>query len=380
MKIAFIGHKGYPATYGGIEKVAEELVNRLSSRGHECLVYSRKYYSEPIESPNKNIKRILIGGIRTKRFDTLSHTFLSLIDVIKRDVDIVTIHSYGNSILNFIPKLFGKIVVVHLHGFEFYSKKFSAFERNTILRLPLFTLKHFSDSITSVSIDDKRKLEELKIDSIYIPNGIDSQYGELGTIKHNDKKYFLFVGRIVHQKGIEYLIEAFNKLNSDNYELLIVGDHSNLTDYYNSLIKLANNNPSIKFLGYKYGKELADLYANAYAVVIPSEGEANPMVLLESLSLKKLVIASDIVAIKNVAGDYVLYFENRSSEDLYNKLKYVIENPRVKESFEKRLQENDFKKKYNWENIINKYENLFQNLLEKKTREKLNKKTSRPLL
>jgi glycosyltransferase involved in cell wall biosynthesis len=316
MKIAFIGHKGYPATYGGIEKVAEEMINRLADRGHECLVYSRKYYSTPIENQNKNIKRILINGIRTKRLDTLSHTFLSLLDVLRRDVDIVTIHSYGNSIFNFIPKMFGKKVVVHLHGFEFFSKKFTVLERNTILKLPMLTLKYFSDAVTSVSYENNEFLKKYNINSVYISNGIDSKYGEAGDVIKAEKKYFLFVGRIVYQKGIEYLIDAFNRLNREDYELKIVGDHTHLSDYYNNLVKMANNNPAIQFLGYKYGKELADLYTNAHAIVIPSEGEANPMVLLESLSLKKLVIASDIVAIKHVADDYVIYFKSKSSEDL----------------------------------------------------------------
>ena len=46
MKIAMIGQKGIPATYGGIERHVEELTTRVVERGHEVTVYCRPYYSQ----------------------------------------------------------------------------------------------------------------------------------------------------------------------------------------------------------------------------------------------------------------------------------------------------------------------------------------------
>jgi glycosyltransferase involved in cell wall biosynthesis/peptidoglycan/xylan/chitin deacetylase (PgdA/CDA1 family) len=363
MKIAFIGHKGYPSLYGGVEKVVEEIVNRLADRGHECLVYCREHYSHEDYTPGKNIERVIVKGWKTRRLDTLSHTFLSLLDVLKRDVDIITIHSFGNAILNFIPKLKGIPVTLHLHGFEWGQKRFNFLERNVLLRLPLITLKLFSDSITSVSMLQHKELLERKIYNSYLPNGVDIKKKTIESSYVHSEKYILYVGRIAIQKGIEYLIKAFNLQINHGFKLKIVGDHEHAEKYYNTLLTLAKGNENIEFLGYKYGNELNQLYAKAYCVVIPSESEECPMVLLEALAFNKCIIGSRIPGIYHIAKDNIIYFENKDHIDLSNKLKDVCYDEKIKNTYEENLKNRDWMNEFNWESIVDRYEDMYQSLV-----------------
>lgn len=361
MKIAFIGHKGYPSLYGGVEKVVEEIVNRMAERGHRCLVYSRSHYINE-RTERENVENIIVKGIKTRRLDTLSHTLLALYDVIKRDVDVIAIHSFGNAILNFIPKIFGIPVAMHLHGFEWGQHRFNYLERKVLLKLPLITLRYFSDCITTVSVDQHKELNKRKIKNILLPNGVTINSNKITNSNGQKEKYILYVGRIAYQKGIEYLIQAFNQLDLKDLKLKIVGGHEHAERYYNLLLELSKNNNRIEFLGYKYGAELNEIYKNAFAVVIPSESEECPMVLLESLSFRKCIIASKIPGIYNIADNNVIYFENKNYFDLASKLKEVYQNQILKKEYENKVNKMDMTQ-FDWETIVEHYEKLYHHII-----------------
>lgn len=361
MKIAFIGHKGYPSLYGGVEKVVEEIANRMAERGHQCYVYSRSHYTQDTITRN-NITNIIIKGIKSRRLDTLSHTFLSLLDVIKRDVDVVAIHSFGNAILNFIPKIFGIPVALHLHGFEWGQTRFNFIERKILLRLPIMTLKKYSDAITTVSIEQHKELNRRRIKNILIPNGVSRNNNHRILKKVDHDIYILYVGRIAYQKGIDTLIKAYIECSFYDMKLKIVGGHEHAEKYYNHLLELATGNKNIEFMGYKYGEELAEIYRNAFAIVIPSESEECPMVLLESLSFNKCIIASKIPGIYNIAEDNVIYFENKNHFDLADKLKRVYKNQIIRNEYEFRVSKLDMHK-FDWDSIVDEYEKLYHHVI-----------------
>ena len=102
MKIAMIGQKGVPATYGGIERHVEEVGARLVERGHEVLVYTRPYYS-PGSSPYRGMRRLPRPSIRTKHLDTATHALVAGVDVLLRGVDLVHFHALGPSALSWLP-------------------------------------------------------------------------------------------------------------------------------------------------------------------------------------------------------------------------------------------------------------------------------------
>src|SRR5882672_7247442 len=98
MKIAILGTRGIPANYGGFETFAEQLGTRLAERGHQVTVYGRKHYSTVNEKFYHGVELVTLPTIRHKYFDTIIHTFLSVLHASPRNYDIILICNAANSI------------------------------------------------------------------------------------------------------------------------------------------------------------------------------------------------------------------------------------------------------------------------------------------
>ena len=225
----------------------------------------------------------------------------------------------------------------------------------SIIRLTSWAL----DGVTTVS---KSQLTELNLayhsNASIISNGIDYIDVELN---YNPQNYILFVGRIVQEKGIDILIDAFNKISEDNphFLLKIVGPPVYSDNYIQMLYKKAEQNNRIEFLGAKYGNELNKLYENAYCIVIPSLIEAFSIVLLEALLKNGVVICSDIFQLKYLAKDYVELFKSGSIDSLSDKLKIVFNDKKHWASLKNKSKSFPFKK-YTWENISKNYYDFYK--------------------
>jgi len=359
MKIAFIGSKGIPASYGGVEKVVEQLSLECIKCGHNVTVYSRFYYS-----PNKirrfiykDVNVINIKGIITKRLDVLTHSFIAAILASFSDCDVVAFHSTVPGFFSFIPKLFGKKIFIHSHGLEILGYKWNRFDK-FVMKVLIRCTSKFVDGFTTVSesqIDLCKKYYN-RIPKL-IPNGIDL----IKKIPNTEKKnYVLFVGRLVPDKGLEYLIEAFLMVNKvvPNYQLFIAGEYSYSNSYHKKITSFLSNSKNIIFLGGIYGETLHKYYQEALFVVIPSLIESFSHVLVEALWLNGAVICSDIPQFKLFVKDYVLFFEAKNSQSLKEKMLYLLINKdAIAELIS--ISKNFPFEQYSWKHIANKYVKLY---------------------
>ncbi|WP_374445506.1 glycosyltransferase family 4 protein [Epilithonimonas sp.] len=104
---------------------------------------------------------------------------------------------------------------------------------------------------------------------------------------------FVFIGRLVKDKGINELIAAFKKLNAQNVKLLLVGPYESKLDPLNiNTLSEIENNPDIISAGYQ--KDVRPYFAISDALVFPSYREGFPNVVLQSLAMQIPVIVSDI--------------------------------------------------------------------------------------
>jgi glycosyltransferase involved in cell wall biosynthesis len=149
----------------------------------------------------------------------------------------------------------------------------------------------------------------------------DTKYQILNT------KYFLYVGNAYPHKNLEALIEAFKRISAEHEDLklILVGER----DYFYKRLEKENTLDKIIFYGKATDKELANLYTNAIALVAPSLMEGFGLPVLEAMSLSCLVLASDIPAFREIAGDSAIYFNLEDKNDLYSKLKDIAENMEV---------------------------------------------------
>ena len=141
----------------------------------------------------------------------------------------------------------------------------------------------------------------------FIPNGVNRpqiREASLITDKFGLKKdsYILFLGRLVPEKGIRYLVEAFKNVKTDK-KLVIAGGSSDTDSFMEELKELAKGDDRILFTGFVQGAMLDELYSNAYIYTLPSDLEGMPLSLLEAMSYGNCCLVSDIPECAEVVED-----------------------------------------------------------------------------
>lgn len=330
MKIAMIGQKGIPATFGGIERHVEEISCRLASNEYKVFVYARSYYTPQQKKQYKKVNIIHLPTIRTKHLDAISHTLLSTMHAIfKLHPDVIHYHGMGPALCLWIPKLLSPKtkVVFTFHCQDYYHQKWNS--------LAQWSLK-FGEKIGCVLADEviavSRYLqtyikEKYHRPAVYAPHGTNHEkYMPAKIIKKWGLKkdnYVLVVSRLIPHKGIHYLIQAFQNIATDK-KLVIVGSAFYTQEYEKNLKNICQDSNQCLFLGNQKGKALKELYSNAYLFIHPSEQEGLPLVVLEAASFGQAILLSDIPQHQSIFDHLPFYFKNKNIKDLRKQLKLAI--------------------------------------------------------
>lgn len=369
MKIALIGQKGLPATWGGVEQHAEKLALELASRGNEVVAYNRPYYAskravEQFSRAHTGIEVVTLSTIKSKHFDTIFHTLRATIDAMKRNVDVYHYQGVGPSLLAWIPRIFrpSARVVATFHSPDRLHQKWGRVAR-AMLTLGEWTSLTFAHKTITVSKTLKAyAMERYGKDAVYIPNGVlTPERKEVETITEfglTKNEYILMVSRLIPHKGAHTLIDAYKQTNTSK-KLVIVGDSSYTDEYVKELKAMAADDDRIVFTGYQSGETLEQLFSNAYLYVQPSESEGLSIAVLEAASYGNAVLASDIPANAEIVKGRGFLFENKNVDDLLEQLTMLLVTPkRVATSGEQLTAM--VKQQYNWETITDETEKVYQ--------------------
>jgi len=370
MRIAYIGLRGIPATYSGVEKAVEQIGIRLAKQAHEVTVYCMmQYYRKKVDF-YRGIRLKYIPTIKSKNFEMIIYNFLSSLSCVFENYDIIHFHAIGPSTMSFIPKLLGNKIVVTVHALDWIQNKWGYFAK-TYLKFGEWTSNFFPHLTIVVSKTLKEYYESKYLKKVsYIPNGVSipkhlnlNEASKKFSIKKN--KYFLFVGRLIREKNVHMLIKAFKRLKTD-MKLLIVGGSSYTDDYVRYLKELADADSRIIFTGPVYDQLLAQIYSNAYLFILPSVLEGLPVALLEALSYGNAVLVSDIPENIEVIQDEDILrgFTFRSGEvcSLENILSDLLEHPKKVEYMGKKGREM-VERKYNWDKVAKETVELYKKLI-----------------
>ena len=197
----------------------------------------------------------------------------------------------------------------------------------------------------------------------FIPNGVNRpQIREAKLITDNfgleKDSYILFLGRLVPEKGIRYLVEAFKNVKTDK-KLVIAGGSSDTDSFTEELKELAKGDNRIIFTGFVQGKMLDELYSPAYISTLPSDLEGMPLSLLEAMSYGNCCLVSDIPECAEVVEDKALTFKKSDVEDLRKKLQDVCDHPEI--VMEMKMQAAGFIcEKYSWDEVAKETEELYR--------------------
>ncbi len=357
MRIAIIGSRGIPARYSGVERAVEEISKRLVLKGHDVTVYCRPggYYGKEY----LGIKLIYLPAFHSKNFGTFFHVFLATFSVIVRKFDVVHYHALGPSFFSCLPRIFGKKVVVTVHCLDWQRKKWSLLAR-LFLRFCQYPAIFFPHRTIVVSQALKEFFEQKFRRTVWcVPNGAgpvtDMDLSGLARDGCGKDQYVLCVGRLVPEKGVQYLIKAFNELQTD-LRLVLAGE-SSFTDRYVQFLKRMAG-PKVRFLGFVEGSELGLLYKNAYMVVLPSELEGAPLVLLEAMSYGKCVLSSDLPECREILGGCGVYFKSKDYLDLKEQLQCLLSARPLVEAYGQKARER-VRHSYNWDEVADATEKIY---------------------
>ena len=366
MKIAFIGHKRIPSREGGIEIVVEELSTRMAARGHQVVVYNRKGHNVAgaefdNESNRENrpytyngVKVIPVTTIDAKGMAALTSSFFATLKAIKARPDVIHYHAEGPCVMLRLAHWFGIRTVATIHGLDWQRAKWGRFASG-YLKFGERTAARCADEVIVLSRNMQRYFRDTYgRETRFIPNGIERSEpvrADIITQRYGLEKdgYVLFLGRIVPEKGVHYLIEAFKRLDADK-KLVIAGGASDSSEYYEQIQSATAGDPRIILTGFVEGRMLQELYSNAYVYVLSSDLEGMPMSLLEAMSYGCCCLVSDIPECTEVVEDHAAVFRHGDVDDLGRQLSALIAAPERVNAMRKNAAE-FVCAKYSWDSV-----------------------------
>ncbi len=371
LNIAMLGHKRIPSREGGIEIVVEELSTRMVKLGHQVTCFNRKghhvsgsEYDGNRLSEYKGVKLKTVWTLDRKGLAAMTSSLSAAIKAAFGKYDVVHFHAEGPCAALWIPKLFGKRCIATIHGIDWQRAKWGGFASKYIKFGEKIAVK-YADEIIVLSEGVQRYFKNTYgRETVFIPNGVNK------TAVHNpqlikekfglDKDgYILFLGRLVPEKGISYLIKAFKQIDTDK-KLVIAGGSSDTDAFSHELKKIAKSDKRIIFTGFVQGQLLEELYSNAYVYVLPSDLEGMPLSLLEAMSYGNCCVVSDIAECAEVVEDKAVVFQKSNVEQLKEKLQDLCDHPEQVKLYKDSA--SDFIcQKYNWDDVVYKTVALYRN-------------------
>ncbi|WP_405096596.1 glycosyltransferase family 4 protein [Micromonospora sp. NBC_01412] len=298
LRVAMIGQKGVPATYGGIERHVEEMASRLAAFGHEVTVYCRDSYGDVSAEQYRGIRLRRARTVASKHLDAIVHSTTSTLAALAERPDIVHYHGLGPILTAPLARYASRSkVVLTVHGLDNQRDKWGR-----AARAVLGTAYRLSAYVPDARVTVSRGLSthyatRFGRPARYIPNGVTAPRHlpprQLDGFGLRPGGYLLLVGRLVPEKAADLLVRAFRRLPTD-LRLVVVGGSSFTDDFVARIRREAGDDPRIVFTGFVYGEQLAELYSHAAAFVQPSRLEGLPLTLLEAASYGLPVVASDI--------------------------------------------------------------------------------------
>lgn len=370
MRIAMIGHKRMPSREGGVEIVVEELSTRLVQEGHQVDVYNRKgknVQDKNADKENKSLKEykgvrlITIPTINKKGIDALLYSFFATVKALFGKYDVIHYHAEGPCAMLWIPHLFGIRTVATIHGLDWQRSKWEGFATQYIKFGEKIAAKYADEIIVLSKSVQKYFKDTYDRDTNFIPNGVNKPgIKEAKIIKEKwgleKDNYILFLARIVPEKGLHYLIEAYKQIDTDK-KLVITGGASHTNDYLEKIKEMVKDDDRIIMTGFVQGQELEELFSNCYLYCLPSDVEGMPISLLEAMSYGCNCLVSNIEENAQVTDEYATTFRKGNVADLKEKLEYILN---TKSKPEKDTISEYILKKYNWKDVLKKTIKLYE--------------------
>lgn len=276
-------------------------------------------------------KIITIPTINKKGIDALIYSFFASIKALFGKYDILHYHAEGSCAMLWLPHIFKKKIVVTIHGLDWQRSKWGGFATKYIKFGEKLAVKYADEIIVlSKGVQEYFK-NTYNRETKFIPNGVNKPIVKKAKIikeKYNlDKEsYILFLARIVPEKGLHYLLDAYKQIDT-NKKLVIAGGASHTNEYFADITKKAKEDSRVIMTGFVQGEELEELFSNCYLYCLPSDVEGMPISLLEAMSYGCRCLVSNIDENLQVVENNGATFGKSNINDLKQKLEKILQEP-----------------------------------------------------
>ena len=378
LKIAIAGTRGIPARYGGFETFADELSKRLVARGHEVAVYCREpgnqesgvggrsvSVSSPTPDtrhPTPGVTRIVLPALRHKYFETVSHTFLSGLDALRRDFDVVLLCNAANAFVLPLLRAARIPVAINVDGIERHRRKWNVAGKLVYAIGESFSALFANKVVADANVIADYYRSRYGIEPVTIPYGAefpsedDSDVLERLGIEADN--YILYVSRFEPENNPLEVVEAYEKL-ANAPPLIMLGAASYARDLDAALQRHASDR--ILFPGALYGRDYRTLQRNALIYIQATEVGGTHPAMIEAMASGGCVLAHDTPENREVGGDAVGYFTLRPSQTLSGTLREFLESPVLREQLRLTARARAGEK-YSWTAVTDAYERLFEQI------------------
>jgi glycosyltransferase involved in cell wall biosynthesis len=364
LKIAILGTRGVPPAYGGFETFAAELGTRLVKRGHEVTIYCRRDPGSGIRDPIWNgIQRIEMPAVSGKYFETVSRTFLSAIDALRRDFDAILLCNAANAFTIPLLRAARIPVAVNVDGIERRRRKWNILGRAVYLSGEALSASFADRVVADADVIADYYRSNFGVEPAVIAYGSDfpeeRETDILDRLGIQDGDYALYVSRFEPENNPLEVVQAYEKL-AGAPPLVMVGEARYARNLRQRLLE--HRSGRILFPGAIYGPDYRTLQRHSLLYIQATEVGGTHPALIEAMGAGACVLAHDTPENREVGGDSIRYFELRPSESLSEAVRTLLAAPRLREEMRARARDRAAER-YSWEAVTSDYERLFRNLL-----------------
>ena len=362
LRIAILGTRGVPGSYGGFETFAEELGTRLVQRGHEVTVYCRNG-ERPRPSSYRGMQLVHLPAMRNKYTETLSHTLLSALHAVTRRYDIVYVCNSANAPICIIPWLRRQRTILNVDGLEWRRQKWGRLARSYYRWAAQLAARMPIEVVTDALVIQDYYARTLHRQTPCFVYGTETYpRGHLAERVHalglEPNRYLLYVSRMERENNALLVVQGYGLVETD-LPLVMVGDAPYAPDYVREVKAAAD--ARVRFLGFRFGDDYHALQANARLYVQATEVGGTHPALVEAMGHGNAIVAHDVPEHHEVLDDAGVYFARQSPEDLGRTIASLLADAHRIEELRERAKRRVVER-YSWGAVTELYERYFRDL------------------
>jgi glycosyltransferase involved in cell wall biosynthesis len=356
LRIAILGSRGFPSTYGGYETVVRHLARHWVAEGHDVTVYCRSRDDAQRTWISEGVRCRWTPGLDSTSLSTLTFGATAHLDAVRQNYDVVLVLNVANGF--FLPLLKARKIpsVVNTDGMEWERGKWGTFARRVFLAGAQLSARYadllIADSQAIADIWQKK----FGVESRFIP------YGGVVTHEHSSERiaalgleperYVLAVARLIPENNIDLLLDAI-EIGEIHAPVVVVGSSTSKAPLEQRLRAL-DRDGRVRWMGHVSDQDLLlELWAKCGVYVHGhSVGGTNPS-LLQALGAGAPTLALDTVFNREVVGDGEQLFPPRPDE-LAARIKDVLGDAQVRARYRTRGQA-AIQERYAWADVIDAY-------------------------